>query len=116
MAPTSDDLDLTQAQAFALEPRDLAELLGTVEASLQASTRVLQVTRDAAGLHRCLHDLKGYLGLVATPDLCGVVREADNAARSGQLALCHAHVVEIMPRLQALLTAVQTYRAGIIVG
>ncbi|MEY3914176.1 MAG: hypothetical protein RL509_2220 [Pseudomonadota bacterium] len=34
MVSPSDDLDLTQAQAYALQPDELAELLGTVDDSL----------------------------------------------------------------------------------
>ena len=116
MASTPTDLDLSQAQAFAMKPLELAELLGTVVHSLQSSQAVLGACTDVAGLHRALHDLKGYLGLVAGSDLCSAVRRADEAAREGQLDACRSVLDQIIPRLEALLIEVRTYRAGIIAG
>ena len=116
MLSPPDDLDLTQAQSFALEPRDLADLLGTVEDSLSFSLELLQTTADAQRLHRALHDLKGYLGLVAVSGLCQLVQQADQAARLGHLSEATAQLVPLIPRLERLQGSVRAYRAGIIDG
>ena len=114
MRSPPDDLDLTQAQSFALEPHDLADLLGTVEVSLSSSLEQLHSPLDAHHLHRALHDLKGYLGLVAVSGLCQRVQEADQAARLGLVSDAQAQLVPLIPRLERLQEAVRAYRAGII--
>lgn len=43
MVTTLDDLDLTQAKAFALDPHELDELLGTLDASLTTSLQQLRM-------------------------------------------------------------------------
>ncbi len=113
MRSSADDLDLTQAHAYALQPADLAVLLGTVDTSLSASLSLLQEPADLSTLHRTLHDLKGYLGLVASSALCERVQQADLLAREGQ-ASTHEHVRMLIPRLKGLQRALQVYRAGII--
>jgi hypothetical protein len=114
MVPPSDDLDLSQAQAYALQPADLAELLGTVQASLSASLALLRTPADMPSLHRCLHDVKGYLGLTASAPLCQLVQQADLAARQGHESQASDLVRLIVPRLEGLQSALQAYRAGII--
>lgn len=132
MVSPSDDLDLTQAQAFALQASELAELLQTVADSLTASLARLNpvpdsvadlesdltadLTADPSGLHQTLHDLKGYLGLVASATLCQQVRLADEAARHGHENEALSLLTPLIPRLQALEASVRDYRAGIIDG
>jgi HPt (histidine-containing phosphotransfer) domain-containing protein len=111
-----DDLDLTQAQAFALQARDLADLLDTVDQSLSASVAHLQEATDAEVLHHTLHDLKGYLGLVAVTGLCVPVQQADQAARQGHVTQALDLVRRLIPRLLRLQLALRAYRAGIIDG
>jgi len=116
MAAPHDDLDLTQAQAFALQPAELAELLATVEQSLRATCLRLQACTEEDELHRSLHDLKGYLGLVTGPALCEWVQRADRLARQGRLEDARAELAGILPRLQSLESAVGRHRTGIIAG
>ena len=111
-----DDLDLTQAHAFALQPDDLVELLGTVDTSLTASLLLLQTASDAQALHRALHDLKGYVGLVAGSELCQQVHQANSLAGQGHAAPAQQLVQSLVPRLQRIQTSLQAYRAGIIAG
>jgi HPt (histidine-containing phosphotransfer) domain-containing protein len=114
MVPPSDDLDLTQAQAYALQPADLAELLGTVQSSLTATLLLLRTAADVPGLLSCLHDLKGYLGLVAAPVLTDLVQQAHGLARQGQRASTRELLEVLIPRLERLQIALDAYRAGII--
>ncbi len=114
MVSPSNDLDLTQATAYALQPAELAELLGTVDASLTASLVLLRTPADLPSLHRSLHDVKGYLGLVASGGLCELVVQADLAARQGHGEASRQAVQALLPRLERLHSALQVYRAGII--
>lgn len=114
MVPSPDDLDLTQAQAYALQPAELAELLGTVLSSLTASLFLLRSADDVPGLLRCLHDLKGYLGLVAASALTALVDQAHGLARQGQQAAARELLEVLIPRLERLQIALEAYRAGII--
>jgi HPt (histidine-containing phosphotransfer) domain-containing protein len=116
MVPPFDDLDLSQAQAFALQPRDLAELLVTVDNSLSQSLHHLLSTSDVQALHRTLHDLKGYLGLVASASLTDLVAQADQAARLGSLSQVLPLLPPLMSRLADLQTRLRAYQAGIIDG
>ena len=114
MVSPSDDLDLTQAQAYALQASDLAELLDSVDVSLTASLAQLQSAADLTSLHRCLHDLKGYLGLVAKVALCELAQQADLHARQGHDSATQDVLGALVPRLERLHKALQAYRAGII--
>ncbi len=114
MVSPFDDLDLTQAQAYALQVADLTELLGSVDLSLTTSLSQLQSAADLPTLHRCLHDLKGYLGLVASVSLCELSRQADQQARLGQGAATQESLGTLIPRLERLQQGLQVYRAGII--
>ena len=116
MDSLSDDLDLTQAQAFALQVRDLNELLGTVDDSLSITLARLQTNLTTEDLHRTLHDLKGYLGLVAGASLCQLVQEADHAARLGHAEQALDLIQPLIPRLVRLQVSLRAYRAGIIDG
>jgi HPt (histidine-containing phosphotransfer) domain-containing protein len=114
MVSPSDDLDLTQARAYALQPAELAELLGTVDASLTLSLSLLRAPPDMPSLHRALHDVKGYVGLVASGALCELVQQADQAARQEKVENAHESLQALIPRLERLQTALEGYRAGII--
>jgi hypothetical protein len=114
MVSPSTDLDLTQAQAFALQASDLAELLGTVVDSLSHTLMCLQAPTGPVHLHRTLHDLKGYLGLVASPGLCQRVQQADQWARQGNVTEALNIMRPVIPRLQVLLEDLRSHRAGII--
>jgi hypothetical protein len=114
MVSPSTDLDLTQAQAFALTPGDLAELLGTVVDSLSHTLTCLRPPTDLSQLHRTLHDLKGYLGLVASPGLCHSIQQADHWARQGDMSEALTIMRPVIPRLQGLLEDLRSHRAGII--
>ena len=114
MVSPLDDLDLTQAHAYALQPADLLELLATVEASLAVSVNVLSSPSSWPDLQRALHDLNGYLGLVASTELTQLIQEADLAARHGDEARCRHLLLPLVPRLEHLRSSVQVYRTGII--
>ncbi|MEY2657325.1 MAG: hypothetical protein EBS37_09970 [Betaproteobacteria bacterium] len=114
MVSPSDDLDLTQAQAYALQPAELAELLGTVDVSLSLSLSQLRATSDLPSLHRALHDVKGYVGLVASGALCELVLQTDQSARQDMAEPTRESLQALIPRLERLQRAVKDYRAGII--
>jgi len=89
-------------------------LLGTVEDSLSHTLAGLQAPIDPTHLHRTLHDLKGYLGLVAGPGLCQWVQQADQWARQGNVTEALNIMRPVIPRLQVLLEDLRSHRAGII--
>jgi HPt (histidine-containing phosphotransfer) domain-containing protein len=87
-----------------------------VDDSLSVSLQSLRQCDEAQPLHLALHDLKGYLGMVAAPELTDWVKAADQLARSGQLSEALAQLAPLLPRLQALQACLRAYRAGIIDG
>lgn len=114
METSFDDLDLSQAQAFALQSRELDALLETLDASLTASLRQLRSPTCADDLLRALHDLKGYLGLVAKPELCVLVQAVYAQARLATDGACAVIPAPVLVRLEMLQQRLAAYRAGII--
>jgi hypothetical protein len=114
MVTTLDDLDLTQAKAFALEPHELDELLGTLDASLTTSLQQLRMPTSEDDFLRGLHDLKGYLGLVASPELCAQMQALYAQARASTPATACPLPASLVSRLEVLQQRLSAYRAGII--
>jgi hypothetical protein len=108
-----DDLDLGQAQAYALDAESLDLLFDSYDQSLGQSLQDLQALRacgDLTDWQRVLHALNGYVGLMAGTALKDLVAQTEALSRQGPLSALLAQVGLLVPRLLALRGRVQGQR------
>ena len=108
-----DDLDLGQAQAYALDDESLDLLVDSYCQSLDQSLqdlRALRLSGDLIDWQQVLHALKGYIGLMAGAALRDLVTNTEALSRQGPLSALLTQVAQIEPRLQALRERLQGLR------
>ena len=108
-----DDLDLGQAQAYALDDESLDLLVDSYCQSLDQSLQDLQALRlsgDLIDWQQVLHALKGYIGLMAGAALRDLVTNTEALSRQGPSSALRAQVALLEPRLQALRSRLQGQR------
>lgn len=110
MATETNDLNLEQARAYALDDDALSQLVSSFERSLAdslESLRTLMQTPDPETLLRTLHDLKGFIGLLSGASLRQLVADIEQHSRQQPLAATLQRLGPLCNRLQALLAAVR---------
>jgi hypothetical protein len=112
--PTNhDDLDLGQAQAYALDAESMDQLVDSYCSSLVQSLTEFESLADAFELEawqRSLHALKGFIGLMAGADLQQLVGDAERMSRQGDGAQLQVAIQRLEPRLRGLLERLERHR------
>jgi HPt (histidine-containing phosphotransfer) domain-containing protein len=106
-------LNLHRLSDYALDPADLQPLMQTLADDLSQQNLVLRQALSSGAqaqiLHQILHALKGMAGMFAMPSLYDALTQADDACRSGNLALGEPLARSVLPALDLWLTEVRDW-------
>jgi len=103
--PTYNLLDLTRAQAFALEHEQLHELVASFEQSLteeMAHIHAALAANEALKVEHSLHALKGFMPLFVEPNLAQSMADLYQTSREQPLSVTAPLFTALVPKLSAL--------------